>query len=143
MRTFNRLLGFWIAIFCVTDVDAQNDSFPWNPKDSIRLSLNEPPSYSLWFDSKVSMISGETIKIIGYRYGILWDKMAAYTGYYYSDFKQINGKNYDSYKFSYLSSTFEYELYRTHRFGVTGFGQVGAGYRIPGFRTTDLKKRDS
>lgn len=130
MRAFYSLLGLLIAIFWVVDAHAQNDSFPWNPKDSIRLSLNETPSYSLWFDSKISTISGETVTISGYRYGILWDKMAAYTGYYYSDYKQINGKNYDSYKFSYLSSTFEYELYRTHRFGVTGFGQVGAGYRI-------------
>jgi hypothetical protein len=130
MRAFNRLLGFWIAIFWVADAHAQSDSFPWNPKDSIRLSLSEPPSYSLWFDSKISTISGETVAISGYRYGIQWNKMSAYTGYYFSDFKQINGKNYDSYKFSYLSSSFEYKLYRTHRFGVTGFGQVGAGYRI-------------
>jgi hypothetical protein len=92
--------------------------------------LSEPPSYSLWFDSKISTISGETVAISGYRYGFQWNKMSAYTGYYFSDFKQINGKNYDSYKFSYLSSSFEYKLYRTHRFGVTGFGQVGAGYRI-------------
>ena len=112
MRAFYRLLGLLVAIFWMADAHAQNDSFPWNPKDSIRLSLNEPPSYSLWFDSKISTISGETVTISGYRYGILWDKMAAYTGYYYSDYKQINGKNYDSYKFSYLSSTFEYELYR-------------------------------
>ncbi|NBV37270.1 MAG: hypothetical protein EBR94_08400, partial [Bacteroidetes bacterium] len=100
MRALNRLLGFYIAFFVVADACAQTDSFPWNPVDSIRLSLNEPPSYSLWFDSKTSTISGETVTISGYRYGILWDKMSAYTGYYYSDYKQINGRNYDSYKFS-------------------------------------------
>jgi len=130
MRGLNQLMGFCMFLALACDARAQSDSFPWNPMDSIRLSLNEPPSYSLWFDSKTSTISGETVTIHGYRYGILWDKMSAYTGYYYSDFKKINGRNYDAYKFSYLSSTFEYELYRTHRFGVTGFGQLGAGFRI-------------
>jgi hypothetical protein len=41
----------------------------------------------------------------------------------------LNGADSLQYKFSYLSSTYEYRLYKTHRFSLTGFAQLGGGIR--------------
>lgn len=105
------------------------DTLQWNGRDSITLALLTTPSYSMWFDSRSSFISAEPVNVFGLRYGLSWGKVSAYTGYYFTTYNQL--KNGDSlrYKFDYISSTYEYRLYKTHRFSLTGFAQLGGGVR--------------
>lgn len=105
------------------------DSVAWNGRDSINMALAQTPSYSMWFDSRNSFISADPVNVFGLRYGLSWGKISAYTGYYFTSYNQANGGDSVQYKFSYLSSTYEYRLYKTHRFSLTGFAQLGGGIR--------------
>lgn len=112
-----------------------SDSLEWNVKDSITRSLATAPSYSMWFDSRNSFISADPVNVMGIRYGLSWGKVSAYTGYYFSSYSELNNGDSIQYKFRYLSSTYEYSLYKTHRFSLTAFGQLGGGIRTLNHKT--------
>lgn len=117
--------------------DTPMDTMPWNLRDSITMALAQTPSYSMWFDSRNSFISADPVNVFGLRYGLSWGKISAYTGYYFTSYKQANGKDSVQYKFNYLSSTYEYRFYKTHRFSLTGFAQLGGGIRTVDHLTND------
>jgi hypothetical protein len=105
------------------------DTLLWNGRDSIKMAMATAPSYSMWFDSRNSFISADPVNVFGLRYGLSWGKVSAYTGYYFTSYNQLNDGDTIQYKFNYLSSTYEYRLYKTHRFSLTAFGQLGGGLR--------------
>jgi hypothetical protein len=112
-----------------TPAELPSDTVAWNLRDSITMALAQTPSYSMWFDSRNSFISADPVNVFGLRYGLSWGKISAYTGYYFTSYNQLNGTDSLQYKFNYLSSTYEYRLYKTHRFSLTGFAQLGGGIR--------------
>jgi hypothetical protein len=113
----------------LSDDTAVADTVLWNVRDSIKMAMATVPSYSMWFDSRSSFISADPVNVFGLRYGLSWGKVSAYTGYYFTSYNQLNDGDTIQYKFSYLSSTYEYRLYKTHRFSLTAFGQLGGGLR--------------
>lgn len=118
-------------------VPLPSDTVAWNVRDSINMALAQTPSYSMWFDSRNSFISTAPVNVFGLRYGLSWGKISAYTGYYFASYNQANGTDSVQYKFSYLSSTYEYRLYKTHRFSLTGFAQLGGGIRTVNHLTNE------
>jgi hypothetical protein len=133
------LLGGWSAAAKAQSEfpnDTTNtDTLGWNIKDSITMALAVPPSYSMWFDSRNSFVAANPVNVFGLRYGLSWGKISAYTGYYFTTFNQAVGQDSIQYKFQYLSSTYEYRFYKTHRFSLTGFAQLGGGLRTVDHKT--------
>ncbi|MFN5681229.1 MAG: hypothetical protein ACK46H_02585 [Bacteroidota bacterium] len=113
------------------------DTVAWNLKDSIRMALASVPSYSMWLDSRNSFISADPVNVFGLRYGLSWGKISAYTGYYFTSYNQGIAGDSIQYKFNYISSTYEYRLYKTHRFSLTGFAQLGGGIRTVNHLTNE------
>ncbi len=113
------------------------DTVAWNIKDSIRMALASVPSYSMWLDSRNSFISADPVNVFGLRYGLSWGKISAYTGYYFTSYNQGIAGDSIQYKFNYISSTYEYRLYKTHRFSLTGFAQLGGGIRTVNHLTNE------
>jgi hypothetical protein len=130
---FTMVLVGWLSVLQAQTPDATDelpsDTVAWNLRDSITMALAQTPSYSMWFDSRNSFISADPVNVFGLRYGLSWGKISAYTGYYFTSYNQANGTDSLQYKFSYLSSTYEYRLYKTHRFSLTSFVQLGGGIR--------------
>lgn len=102
---------------------------PWHPGDSIRLALQNRPSFSLWYDSRRSFIGSQPVIINGLRYGMSWGKISGYTGYYYSANVAMGEVDSIQQRYGYFSSTMEYNVYQTHRYSLELFGQMGGGLR--------------
>jgi hypothetical protein len=101
------------------------------------MALASVPSYSMWLDSRNSFISADPVNVFGLRYGLSWGKISAYTGYYFTSYNQGIAGDSIQFKFNYISSTYEYRLYKTHRFSLTGFAQLGGGIRTVNHLTNE------
>ncbi len=99
----------------------------WNPIDSIRIALRTKPFITGALDGRNSFVSADPVSIFGLRYGYDWGKVAAHTGIYGSKYIEFTGNDSMLYRFRYISSTFEYKLYRSYRYSFLCFGQVGVG----------------
>lgn len=104
------------------------DTVAWNLKDSIRMALASVPSYSMWLDSRNSFISADPVNVFGLRYGLSWGKISAYTGYYFTSYNQGIAGDSIQYKFNYISSTYEYRLYKPIDFPLRGLPSWAAGF---------------
>ncbi len=99
----------------------------WNPVDSVRMALRTKPFITGALDGRNSFVSADPVSIFGLRYGYDWGKVAAHTGIYSSKYIEFTGNDSMLYRFRYISSTFEYKLYRTYRYSFLCFGQLGIG----------------
>lgn len=99
----------------------------WNPIDSVKFALRTKPFITGALDGRNSFVSADPVSIFGLRYGYDWGKVAAHTGIYGSRYIEFKGNDSMLYRFRYISSTFEYKLYRTYRYSFLCFGQVGIG----------------
>ncbi|PHX91769.1 MAG: hypothetical protein CK532_06650 [Flavobacteriales bacterium] len=119
------IAGIFFGVFANPVFAQQN----WNPKDSIRMALQNKPSYALSFDSRNSYISAEPIQIFGIRGGLDYKKIALLIGYYRSKpFKEDKNNGIQSYRFNYVSATVDYKLYSSYRTNLIGFAQCGMGF---------------
>ena len=100
---------------------------PWNPIDSIQIALRKRPFITGALDGRNSFVSSDPVNIFGLRYGYDWGKVAAHTGIYSSRYVEFRENDSMLYRFRYISSTFEYKLYRTYRYSFLIFAQLGVG----------------
>lgn len=105
----------------------QDSLNPWNPIDSIKIALRDRPFITGALDGRNSFVSSDPVSIFGLRYGYDWGKVAAHTGIYSSRYVEFRENDSMLYRFRYISSTFEYKLYRTYRYSFLIFAQLGIG----------------
>ncbi|MFM1793294.1 MAG: hypothetical protein RLZZ252_1648 [Bacteroidota bacterium] len=110
-----------------SELDFDTVKSQWNPIDSIKFALRTKPFITGALDGRNSFVSADPVSIFGLRYGYDWGKVAAHTGIYGSRYIEFRGNDSMLYRFRYISSTFEYKLYRTYRYSFLCFGQVGIG----------------
>jgi len=110
-----------------SEFDSDTIRLPWNPLDSIKIALRTKPFITGALDGRNSFVSADPVSIFGLRYGYDWGKVAAHTGIYSSVYVEFKDNDSTLYRFRYISSTFEYKLYRTYRYSFLCFGQVGIG----------------
>ena len=110
-----------------TDYNLDTVRSQWNPIDSVKFALRTKPFITGALDGRNSFVSADPVSIFGLRYGYDWGKVAAHTGIYGSRYIEFKGNDSMLYRFRYISSTFEYKLYRTYRYSFLCFGQVGIG----------------
>ncbi len=118
------IAGIFFLVFANPVFAQQN----WNPRDSIRMALQNKPSYTISFDSRNSYVSGDPIRVFGIRGGLDYKKIALFIGYYGSKpFEEKENNVIQRYTFNYLSATGEYKLYSSYRTNLTSFAQCGMG----------------
>lgn len=117
-----RLWGVILICAACTSLEAQ-----WSPRDSVRIALLKSPNLSLGLDGRNSFLSGNPVKVAGFRFGFDYGKIGVYTGYYNTSFAKFTSTDSLYTGFNYFSSTLDYSLYRTWRFEVVNSYQVGIG----------------
>ena len=126
----NRIIAFFCFFFFCGMLYAQQ----WKFEDSVKLALNNKPTFSAGLDGKYSYVSGIPVNILGVRLGADYKKIGIYGGLY-STYIQDNATN-NGYAFFYLAAQGEYRWYRTYRWQLVQTVQIGVG-------TADLTIRKS
>jgi len=100
----------------------------WSPKDSIKLSFKNKPSFILGGDRRNSFVTGVPVKILGFKAGADYGKFALLGAIYTASAEKFYSQNnYNSYDYLIFSGIGEYHWYKTHRFRLYQTVQLGVG----------------
>ena len=132
---FGKALGFVIVFFMANIARSQGgDSIRlskpkgFNPIDTLRYYVNKRNGrFLLSLDGKNAYINGVSSPVVGFRFGLSYDKIALYSGFYSSNYFSRTQKDTTSINFGYVATTVEYYLADNWRYDVFVPISIGIG----------------
>ena len=134
---FGKAIGFVTVFFMANIARSQggdstlfskSKSKAFNPIDTLRYYVNKRNGrFLLSLDGKNAYINGVSSPVVGFRFGLSYDKVALYSGLYSSNYFSRTQKDTTSINFGYVATTIEYYLADNWRYDVFVPISIGIG----------------